>query len=93
MRGFDCHAKFDDVDNTAILMNTSDGPPVLVTGTRHNPRGHVFRIEVFGSEDSLSVGDNSLSQPRSVEPDTDPPSNGPYRDFTERSGRASGRRP
>jgi myo-inositol 2-dehydrogenase/D-chiro-inositol 1-dehydrogenase len=86
VRGFDRYAKYDDVDNTAILMNMSDGLPVLITGTRHNPRGHDFRMEVFGSEDSLSVGHNSLSQPRSVEPDTPSPNKGPYRDFIERFG-------
>ncbi|MGH3089275.1 MAG: Gfo/Idh/MocA family protein [Rubrobacteraceae bacterium] len=86
VRGFDRYAKHGDVDNTAILMNMSDGLPALVTGARHNPRGHDFRMEVFGSEDSLSVGDDSLSQPRSVEPDTAPPSKGPYRDFIERFG-------
>ena len=86
VRGFDRYAKFDDVDNTAILMNMSDGLPVIITGTRHNPRGHDFRLEVLGSEDSISVGDNSVSQPRSVEPDTATPSKGPYRDFMERFG-------
>ena len=86
VRGFDRYAKYGDADNTAILMNMSDGLPVLVTGTRHNPRGHDFRMEVFGSEDSLSVGDNSLSQPRSVEPDAPSPTAGPYRDFMERFG-------
>jgi myo-inositol 2-dehydrogenase/D-chiro-inositol 1-dehydrogenase len=86
VRGFDRYAKLDDVDNTAILMNMSDGLPVIITGTRHNPRGHDFRMEVFGSEDSLSVGDNSLSQPRSLEPNTASPSKGPYRDFIERFG-------
>ncbi len=86
VRGFDRYAKFDDVDNTAVLMTMSDGLPVLVTGTRHNPRGHDFRMEVFSLKDSLSVGSNSLSQPRLVEPDTVPPTKGPYRDFMERFG-------
>ena len=86
VRGFDRYAKYGDVDNTAILMNMSDGLPVLITGTRHNPRGHDFRLEAFGSKDSLCVGDNSLSQPRSVEPGTAPPKAGPYRDFIERFG-------
>ncbi|QIN84334.1 dehydrogenase [Rubrobacter tropicus] len=86
VRGFDRYAKFGDVDNAAILMTMSDGLPVIVTGTRHNARGHDFRLEVFGSEDSLSVGDNSLSQPRPVEPDEVPPTRGPYRDFMERFG-------
>jgi myo-inositol 2-dehydrogenase/D-chiro-inositol 1-dehydrogenase len=86
VRGFDRYAKYDDVDNTAILMNMSDGLPVLITGTRHNPRVHDFRMEVFGSEDSLSVGHNNLSQPRPVEPGTAPPKEGLYRDFIERFG-------
>src|SRR5829696_8588985 len=64
VRGFERYAKFDDVDNTAILMNMSDGLPALITGTRHNPRGHDFRLEVFGSEDSLSVGQISPTPPR-----------------------------
>src|SRR5215208_7455699 len=88
VRGFDRYAKYDDVDNTVILMNMSDDLPVTITGTRHNPRGHDFRMEVFGSEDSLSVGQNSLSQPRSVEPDTPLPTKGPYRDFIERVGKS-----
>ena len=86
VRGFDCYAKFGDVDNVAILMTMSDGLPVLITGTRHNPRGHDFRMEVFGSEDSLSVGQNSLSQPRPVEPNAITPDKGPYKDFMERFG-------
>ncbi len=86
VRGFDRYAKYGDVDNTAILMTMSDGLPVFITGTRHNPRGHDFRMEVFGSEDSLSVGSDSLSQPRPVEPDAVLLSKGPHRDFIERFG-------
>ena len=86
VRGFDRYAKFGDVDNVAILMTMSDGLPVLITGTRHNPRGHDFRMEVFGSRDSLSVGQNSLSQPRPVEPNAITPDKGPYKDFMERFG-------
>jgi myo-inositol 2-dehydrogenase/D-chiro-inositol 1-dehydrogenase len=44
VRGFDRYARFGDVDNAAVLMTMSDGLPVLVTGTRHNPRGHDFRM-------------------------------------------------
>lgn len=86
VRGFDRYAKYDDVDNAAILMTMSDGLPVLITGTRHNPRGHDFRMEVFGSGDSISVGQDSLSQPRPVEPDAPKPTKGPYGDFMERFG-------
>lgn len=86
VRGFGRYARHGDVDNVAILMTMSDGLPVLVTGTRHNPRGHDFHLEVFGSGDSISVGDDSLSQPRAVEPGTPEPKKGPYGDFTERFG-------
>lgn len=86
VRNFDRYAEYDDVDNAAMLLTMSDGLPVVITGTRHNPRGHDFRLEMFGSEDSLSVGDDSLSQPRSVEPDAPTPEKGPYGDFIERFG-------
>ena len=86
VRNFDRYAEYGDVDNAAMLLTMSDGLPVIITGTRHNPRGHDFRLEVFGSEDSLSVGDDSLSQPRSVEPDAPTPEKGPYGDFIERFG-------
>lgn len=84
VRGFGRYARHGDVDNVAILMTMSDGLPVLVTGTRHNPRGHDFHLEVFGSGDSISVGDDSLSQPCSVEPGAPEPKKGPYGDFIER---------
>jgi myo-inositol 2-dehydrogenase / D-chiro-inositol 1-dehydrogenase len=86
VRGFDRYARFGDVDNAAILMTMSDGLPVFITGTRHNPRGHDFRMDIFGSRESLSVGSDSLSQRRPVEMDTVPPTKGPYRDFMERFG-------
>ena len=86
VRGFDRYAEYDDVDNAAMLLTMSDGLPVIITGTRHNPRGHDFRMEVFGAEDSLSVGQDSLSQPRPVEPDAPTPTKGPYGDFMERFG-------
>lgn len=86
VRGFGRYARHGDVDNVAILMTMSDGLPVLVTGTRHNPRGHDFHLEVFGSGDSISVGDDSLSQPRAVETGTPAPEKGPYGDFIQRFG-------
>lgn len=86
VRGFERYARHGDVDNAAILATMSDGLPLLVTGTRHNPRGHDFHLEVFGSRDSICVGDDSKSQPRPVEPDAPTPEKGPYRDFIERFG-------
>lgn len=93
VRGFDRYARFGDVDNAAILMTMSDGLPVIVTGTRHNPRGHDLRMEVFGSRESLSIGSDSLSQPRAVEPGTIPRPRAPTGTSWRGSGRASARRP
>lgn len=86
VRGFGRYARHGDIDNAAVLITMSDGLPVLLTGTRHSPRGHDFHLEVFGSRDSVSVGDHSKSQPRPVEPDAPVPERGPYRDFIERFG-------
>jgi Predicted dehydrogenases and related proteins len=84
VRGFRRYDRQGDEDNATVLITMSDGLPVLVKGTRHKPRGHDFHLEVFGSEDSISVGDDSVSQPRPAEPDTPMPHKGPYGDFIER---------
>ena len=77
-----------DAHAAAGLLNVEPHLNLVKDWPRHNPCGHEFRMEVFGSEDSISVGNYSLSQPRPVEPDTATPSNGPYRDFMERFGKS-----
>lgn len=84
VRRFDQYAKYGDLDSSAILLNMSDGLPVVITGTRQSPRGHDFRMEVFGSEDNISVGTVGPVVPRPVEPDATVPDEPIYRDFLER---------
>jgi len=49
-------AKHEDFDSTAAVLTMSDGLRVVVTGARHDPRGYDFRVELFGSKDTLSAG-------------------------------------
>jgi myo-inositol 2-dehydrogenase/D-chiro-inositol 1-dehydrogenase len=60
-------ARHDDVDTTAVVLNTASGIPVAVTGARHDPLGYDSRAELFGSEDSLTVGLTRHSPLRAVE--------------------------
>src|SRR5262249_24809012 len=55
-RRWERFARHDDVDTAAILLTMDDGLAVVVTGSRHNPRGYDFRLEVLASDDSISVG-------------------------------------
>lgn len=83
VRRFDRYARYGDLDSSAILLSMSDGLPVVITGTRQSPRGHDFRTEVFGSDDSVSVGSGPVL-PRPVEPEHDSPDGPSYGDFLER---------
>ena len=56
IRGEGDYAEFDDADVTKIIAVTESGVPISITGTRHDPRGHDVRLEIFGSQDSLSAG-------------------------------------
>ena len=77
-------AAHGDVDTAAVLMTTEGGIPVLLSGTRHDPRGYDFRGEVFGSADSIAIGLNARTPIRSIEPDAPPPGGDPYRGFLDR---------
>jgi myo-inositol 2-dehydrogenase/D-chiro-inositol 1-dehydrogenase len=56
IRGEGAYAEFDDADVTKIIATTESGIPISITGTRHDARGHDVRLEVFGSQDSVSAG-------------------------------------
>ena len=56
VRGFERFARHGDVDTTAIVLTMDDGMPVLIDGSRHDPRGYDVRMELLGSEDALVVG-------------------------------------
>ena len=63
------YAEFDDADVSAIHAVTASGVQVIITGTRHDARGHDVRLEVFGSRDSVSAGLNARTPLRTAEGD------------------------
>ncbi len=67
VRKWERFARHGDVDTAAIVLSMADGLPVLVSGTRHDPRGYDFRAELFGSDDSIAVGLDERTPLRSVE--------------------------
>jgi myo-inositol 2-dehydrogenase/D-chiro-inositol 1-dehydrogenase len=63
------YAEFDDADVSTILAVTASGIQVMITGTRHDARGHDVRLEVHGSLDSVSAGLNARTPLHAIEGD------------------------
>jgi len=63
------YAEFDDADVSTILAVTASGIQVMITGTRHDARGHDVRLEVHGSLDSVSAGLNARTPLHALEGD------------------------
>jgi myo-inositol 2-dehydrogenase/D-chiro-inositol 1-dehydrogenase len=76
--------ELDDVDVAAAILRLSGGGFVIVSGTRRDPLGYDVRLEVFGTGDSVVVGQDARSPIRSVEPDAKPQRGSAYRDFWDR---------
>ena len=75
--------ELDDVDVAAAILHLSGGGLVIISGTRRDPLGYDVRLEVFGTGDSIVVGQDHRSPIRSVEPDAKPPETA-YEDFWDR---------
>jgi myo-inositol 2-dehydrogenase/D-chiro-inositol 1-dehydrogenase len=75
--------ELDDVDVAAAILHLSGGGLVIVSGTRRDPLGYDVRLEVFGTGDSIVIGQDARSPIRSVEPEAKPPG-ATYRDFWDR---------
>jgi myo-inositol 2-dehydrogenase/D-chiro-inositol 1-dehydrogenase len=67
VRHWERFAEHDDVDTTAIVLTTESGIPVVITGARHDPLGYDSRAELFGSQDTITVGLTRHSPLRAVE--------------------------
>jgi myo-inositol 2-dehydrogenase/D-chiro-inositol 1-dehydrogenase len=76
--------ELDDVDVAAAILHLSGGGLVIVSGTRRDPLGYDVRLEVFGTGDSIVVGQDARSPIRSVEPAAKPLQGSTYRDFWDR---------
>ncbi len=76
--------ELEDVDVAAAVLHLSGDGLVIVSGTRRDPLGYDVRLEVFGTGDSIVVGQDARSPIRSVEPDARPQRGSAYRDFWDR---------
>lgn len=76
--------ELEDVDVSAAILQLSGGGLVIVSGTRRDPLGYDVRLEVFGTDDTIVVGQDARSPIRSVEPGAGLPPNSAYRDFWDR---------
>jgi myo-inositol 2-dehydrogenase/D-chiro-inositol 1-dehydrogenase len=78
----------DDVDVAAAVLHLSGGGLVIVSGTRRDPLGYDVRLEVFGTGDSIAVGQDARTPIHSTEPGAPGPPPAAYRDFWDRFGPA-----
>src|SRR6266542_461467 len=76
--------ELDDVDVAAAILQLSGDGLVIVSGTRRDPLGYDVRLEVFGTGDSIVVGQDARSPIRSVELEAARPRASAYRDFWDR---------
>lgn len=83
-RGEAFFAEAGDVDATSAVLTLDDGTFVHVMGSRYNARGYDVRLEVLGSQDSISVGLDDRLPLRSVEPGVTFPAGAPYPMFMDR---------
>jgi myo-inositol 2-dehydrogenase / D-chiro-inositol 1-dehydrogenase len=69
VREHDHYGERGDFDTCLVSAELTSGILVSISGCRHDPRGYDFRLEVFGSRDSIAVGLcartplNTLDQP------------------------------
>jgi len=76
--------QYRDVDASAAILRLTGGGLVLVSGTRHDPLGYDVRLEVFGTADTIAVGQDARTPIRSVERGVDRPEGQGYHDFLDR---------
>jgi len=88
VRGFPMFAKYGDVDTAVATLRMRSGVLVVMTVSRHDPRGYDIRTELFGSKDSISVGLGPRQVIRSVEPGVPEPEGPAWPNFQERFAEA-----
>jgi len=84
VRRWERFAQHGDVDTSAILLTMADGLPVVITGSRHDPRGYDFRVELLASDDSIAVGLDERTPLKSVEAQAPTLGARPYEGFLDR---------
>jgi myo-inositol 2-dehydrogenase/D-chiro-inositol 1-dehydrogenase len=88
VHGDDRFHEADDVDSAAALLELSGGAFAHVSASRYNAHGYDVRLELLGSEQSLSVGLDDRLPIRSAEPGVSFPAAQPYSFFMDRFANA-----
>jgi myo-inositol 2-dehydrogenase/D-chiro-inositol 1-dehydrogenase len=88
VRGDAVFREAGDVDTLGALLELSDGTMAHVSATRYNAHGYDVRLELLGSERSLSVGLDERLPLESAEAGVRFPTGKPYASFMERFGPA-----
>ena len=83
-RGADYFSQAGDVDTASALLTLEDDTLALISATRYNAAGYDVRLELLGSEGSISVGLDDRLPLRSAEPGVTWPSGSAYANFLER---------
>jgi myo-inositol 2-dehydrogenase/D-chiro-inositol 1-dehydrogenase len=83
-RGEPFFTEYGDVDTGAALLRLDDDALALVSVTRYNGAGYDVRLEVLGSQSSVSVGLDDRSPLRSAEAGVDWPGGPGYAGFMDR---------
>jgi myo-inositol 2-dehydrogenase/D-chiro-inositol 1-dehydrogenase len=83
-RGAAYFGEAGDVATAAALLTLEDGTLALISATRYNAAGYDVRLELLGSEASISVGLDDRVPLRSVEPGVAWPAGPPYANFVDR---------
>lgn len=84
VRGEDFFREAGDVDTVAALLELSDGTFAHVSASRYNAHGYDVRLEVLGSQRSISVGLDDRLPLESAEAGIGFPSGQPHSNFIER---------
>ncbi|MEY4532145.1 MAG: hypothetical protein RLZZ156_2868 [Deinococcota bacterium] len=88
VRKWQQYAEAGDADTATVMLTMQDGTPIMLSGTRHNPRGYDFRAEVFGSLHTLAAGLDWRTPLQSLETDAPTLGKNPYHGFFDRFGNA-----
>ncbi len=83
-RGATFFADAGDVDTATSLLTLDDGTQVFVGATRYNGAGYDVRMEVHGSDGTVSVGLDEATPVRSLEAGVSWPAGTGYPHFTQR---------
>jgi len=84
VRRWERFAQHGDADTSAVLLTMADGLLVVITGSRHDPRGYDFRLELLASDDSIAVGLDERTPLKSVEAQAPTLGTRPYEGFLDR---------